>query len=40
VERTARIVWGARALGEAHALPEKVNRDFFGVYTFLRENPM
>jgi L-fuculose-phosphate aldolase len=38
VERTAEIVWGARALGRAHPLPEKVNQDFAGVYRFMREN--
>ena len=40
VERTAKIVWGARAMGAAiHPLPEKVNKDMAGVYRFLRENP-
>jgi L-fuculose-phosphate aldolase len=40
VERTAKIVWGARAMGATiHPLPEKVNRDMAGVYRFLRENP-
>ncbi|UDY35063.1 class II aldolase/adducin family protein [Dermatobacter hominis] len=40
VERTAQIVWGARAMGaEIHPLPEKVNRDMAGVYRFMRENP-
>ncbi len=38
VERTAEIVWGARALGRAHPLPEKVNEDFANVYRFMREN--
>ena len=39
VERTAKIVWGARAMGAAiHPLPEKVNKDMAGVYRFLREN--
>ncbi|MGH9111287.1 MAG: class II aldolase/adducin family protein [Acidimicrobiales bacterium] len=41
VERTARIVWGARVLAEAmgtkaHELPAKVNADFAGVYSFVR----
>jgi L-fuculose-phosphate aldolase len=40
VERTAQIVWGARALGTVHALPDKVNTDMGGVYRYLRENPM
>ena len=38
VERTAEIVWGARILGPAHALPDKVNEDFANVYRFMREN--
>jgi len=38
VERTAEIVWGARALGRAHPLPDKVNEDFANVYRFMREN--
>jgi L-fuculose-phosphate aldolase len=38
VERTAEIVWGARALGKAHPLPDKVNKDFANVYRFMREN--
>ena len=40
VERTAKIVWGARAMGATiHPLPEKVNRNMAGVYKFIRENP-
>ncbi|MCU1353104.1 MAG: ribulose-5-phosphate 4-epimerase-like epimerase or aldolase [Acidimicrobiales bacterium] len=40
VERTAKIVWGARAMGaEIHPLPEKVNRDMAGVYRYIRDNP-
>jgi L-fuculose-phosphate aldolase len=40
VERTAKIVWGTRAMGASiHPLPDKVNRDMAGVYRFLRENP-
>ena len=39
-ERTAMIVWGARALGAPVVpLPEKVNTDMTGVYRFLRDNP-
>jgi L-fuculose-phosphate aldolase len=39
-ERTAKIVWGARAAGMAIvALPEEVNADMAGVYRFMRENP-
>jgi L-fuculose-phosphate aldolase len=40
VERTAQIVWGARALGGPVPIPEDVNRDFAGVYSYLRANPM
>jgi len=40
VERTAKIVWGTRAMGATiHPLPEKVNRNMAGVYKFIRENP-
>jgi L-fuculose-phosphate aldolase len=40
VERTAQIVWGARAMGATiHPLPEKVNSDMAGVYRFIRDNP-
>jgi L-fuculose-phosphate aldolase len=40
VERTATIVWGARAMGATiHPLPSKVNTDMAGVYRFLRDNP-
>ncbi|WP_142280248.1 L-fuculose-phosphate aldolase [Mycobacterium paraense] len=38
VERTAQIVWGARALGGPVPIPEDVNRNFAGVYTYLRTN--
>lgn len=38
VERTAQIVWGARALGGPVPIPEDVNRNFGGVYTYLRAN--
>ncbi|HXW32422.1 MAG TPA: class II aldolase/adducin family protein, partial [Acidimicrobiales bacterium] len=38
VERAAQIVLGAVALGGAVPLPDKVNRDFAGVYQFLRTN--
>jgi L-fuculose-phosphate aldolase len=40
VERTAKIVWGARAMGAAiHPLPAKVTADMAGVYRFIRDNP-
>jgi len=40
VERTAQIVWGARALGGPVDIPEDVNRNFASVYGYLRANPM
>jgi L-fuculose-phosphate aldolase len=40
VERTAQIVWGARALGGPVPIPEEVNRNFGMVYSYLRSNPM
>ncbi len=40
VERTAKIVWGARAMGATiHPLPDKVNTDMAGVYRYIRDNP-
>jgi L-fuculose-phosphate aldolase len=38
VERTAQIVWGARALGGPVPIPEDVNRNFAAVYSYLRAN--
>ena len=38
VERTAQIVWGARALGGPVPIPDEVNRNFAGVYDYLRAN--
>ena len=40
VERTAQIVWGARALGGPVPIPEDVNTNFAAVYGYLRQNPM
>ncbi len=40
VERTAQIAWGARALGGPVPIPEEINRNFAGVYGYLRANPM
>ncbi len=37
-ERTAQIVWGARALGTVAAIPDKVQGDFANVYDFVRHN--
>lgn len=39
VERTAQIVWGARALGGPVPIPADVNRNFAAVYGYLRANP-
>ena len=40
IERTAKIVWGSRAMGaKIHPLPEKVNTDMAGVYRYIRDNP-
>jgi L-fuculose-phosphate aldolase len=36
VERSAKIIWGAKQLGAIHPLPEKVNRRFAGVYPYMR----
>ncbi len=36
VEHTAKIVFGARVLGGPAALPDKISRDFAGVYRFIR----
>jgi L-fuculose-phosphate aldolase len=36
VERSAKIIWGARQLGEIHHLPEKVDESFASVYEYLR----
>lgn len=38
VERTAQIVWGARALGGPVPIPEDVNDNFAAVYGYLRAN--
>ena len=38
VERTAQIVWGARALGAVVDIPEKPQKDFANVYDFVRNN--
>jgi L-fuculose-phosphate aldolase len=38
VERTAEIVHGAMGMGGVVALPDKVNKNFAGVYQYLRTN--
>jgi L-fuculose-phosphate aldolase len=40
VERTAQIVWGAKALGGPVPIPDAINAGFAGIYTYLRANPM
>ena len=40
VERSAQIVWGAKALGGAVPLPDEVNANFASMYEYLRQNPM
>jgi len=40
VERSAHIVWGARALGSPIPLPDKVNDGFAAIYGYLRQNPL
>lgn len=37
VERTAQIVFGARLLGEVHAVPAENNENFANVYKLMRE---
>jgi L-fuculose-phosphate aldolase len=37
---TAQTVWGKRALGDPVPIPDEVNANFAGVYTYLRANPM
>ena len=40
VERSAQIVYGARALGAVVPLPESVDSGFASIYEYLRQNPM
>ena len=39
VERSARIVWGARSLGPLVPLPPEADSGFAAVYSHLRQNP-
>ena len=39
IERTAEIIWGARALGTVVPLPEAVNQQFSGYYRYGRTGP-
>jgi L-fuculose-phosphate aldolase len=36
VERSARIIWGARALGPLYPLPDEVSERFAGYYSYMR----
>jgi L-fuculose-phosphate aldolase len=36
VERSAKIIWGAKQLGAIYPLPEKINARFAGVYPYMR----
>ena len=40
VERSAQIVYGAKALGSVVPLPESVDTGFASIYEYLRQNPM
>lgn len=40
VERSAQIVWGARALGAVQEIPDKVSEGFAAIYGYLRQNPL
>lgn len=37
VERTAQVIWGARALGELAPLPEETRKRFAPIYKLLRQ---
>jgi L-fuculose-phosphate aldolase len=38
VERTAEIVWGARAMGKVVPLPDKPQHDYENIYRYVRDN--
>ena len=38
VEHNAQIMWGAAALGGIVPIPEKAQKNFAGVYDFIRHN--
>jgi L-fuculose-phosphate aldolase len=40
VDRSAKIIWGARVMGTIKPLPEKTSSDFHNVYEFMRSNKM
>lgn len=40
IERSAQIVWGARALGGPVPIPDEVNNNLASVYTYLRQHPL
>jgi L-fuculose-phosphate aldolase len=39
VERTAQVMWGARAMGEIVRLPEETTRNFSRYFQMIRDNP-
>jgi L-fuculose-phosphate aldolase len=40
VDRSAKIIWGARVMGTIVPLPDKTSSDFRNVYEFMRSNKM
>jgi len=40
VDRSAKIIWGARVMGTVVPLPDKTSSDFRNVYEFMRSNKM
>jgi L-fuculose-phosphate aldolase len=40
VDRSAKIIWGARVIGTIVPLPDKTSSDFRNVYEFMRSNKM
>jgi len=40
VDRSAKIIWGARVMGAVVPLPDKTSNDFRNVYEFMRSNKM
>ena len=40
VDRSAKIIWGARVMGAVVPLPDKTSSDFRNIYEFMRSNKM
>lgn len=40
VDRSAKIIWGARVMGTVQPLPDKTSNDFRNVYEFMRSSKM